>query len=128
MIANATAIHDASNEGATAHPPPSSPLFARRRPPAPDPLDDAFVPPLDDDSPPPSAAVPDDDDPDDEEAEPEEDDEAPASGVGFVPPVTVIVRVVLATPSLALPAPLADIAATQSVMVPFVAGAVNENL
>ena len=56
------------------------------------------------------------------------DDEAPASGGGFVPPVTVIVRVVFATPSFAVPAPLADIAATQSVRVPFVCGAVNENL
>lgn len=85
-------------------------------------------PPLDDDSPPPSAALPDDDDPEEEEVAPEDDDVVPASVVGFVPPVTVMVRVVFATPSLLLPAPLADIAATQRVIVPFVAGAVNENL
>jgi hypothetical protein len=60
--------------------------------------------------------------------EPPDEDVVPASGVGFVPPVTVIVRVVFATPSFTLPAPLADIAATQSVIVPFVFGAVNENL
>ena len=126
MTANATAIQEASNDGATRHP-PSSLLLPRRRPPAPDPLDDALAPPLEDDSPPPSAASPDDEDPDDEDGIPEDEDVVPPSGVGFVPPVTVMVRVVFATPSLLLPAPLADIAATQSVMVPFVAGAVNEN-
>lgn len=127
MIASATASHDVSNAGATRHPPPSS-LLVSFRPPAPDPLDDAPVPPLDDDSPPASVALPDDDDPDDDDVAPEEEEVVPPSGVGFVPPVTVMVRVVFATPSLVLPAPLADIAATQSVIVPFVAGAVNENL
>lgn len=53
--------------------------------------------------------------------------DAPPSVV-VVPPVTVIVRVVFATPSPAASTPLADIAATHIVMVPFVGGALKENL
>lgn len=96
------------------------------------------LPPLDDSA--SSSVAPDEEDedvtPELDDGEPEldvdpaipEEDEAPASGAGAVPPVTVIVRVVFATASPAVPAPFADIAATQSVIVPFVCGAVNENL
>jgi hypothetical protein len=108
VTASAIAIHDASPAAPTRQPPSSE--LVRRRPLAPEPLEDALSPPLDDDSP-PSVVAP-EDDVDVDEVAPEEVDEAPASDVGLVPPVTMIVRVVFATPSFAVPAPLADIAAT----------------
>lgn len=100
-----------------------------RRSPAPDPLDDAVVPPPppEDDVPPSSEVEPDDDAVPEDDAVPDED-AVPASGGAVVPPVTVMVRVVFTTASFAVPAPLADMAATHIVMLPFVFGAVNENL
>lgn len=112
MTAKATASQatDASSrDDATTLQPPSSEL-GKRRPVAPEPLDDALSPSPLDEEPPPSAAPPDEEDEvedvDDVDVVPPELDV-----LGFVPPVTVNVRVVLRTPSFAVPAPLADIAA-----------------
>jgi hypothetical protein len=121
-IGTAIASHEASNVRASRHP-PSSDEAGNRRPVAP-----PLVPSPLDDEPSGLLAPPDEDELEAELVVPDDDDvDVPPSVVGVVAPVTVIVRVVFATPSFAVPAPLADIAATQSVIVPLVAGAVNEN-
>jgi hypothetical protein len=107
-------------------PPPLSPLDSRR-PDAPVPLEDALASDFDGDSP-PSAPPPDDEEEDEVDVVEPEDDVAPPSVLPAVPPVTVIMRVILATPSPVVPEPFADMAATHNVIVPFVFGAVNENL
>src|SRR5690606_12716787 len=105
---------------------PSSPSGSRRGEVTPEPLLD----PLDEDvdassssSPPPPSPTP------PEEVPPSvgPGSTGPASGGAVVPPVIVTVRVVFVTPSPVFATPSVDMPATQSFIVPFVAGATNVN-